>query len=347
MAPAWMDCSMSDIVKYHAPWHQLKTAIVGRCYSEDFFTPIKNTQIRESLQQIAVETNEDYANISKTLESFGVEVARPSISSDLSIMDFVDTHGTIDYQAAKSFTLIPRPPMQPRDSILVVGNKVLGTHKEIEFFDHMIPAADKINLSKDQQFDAPLITVVGDTLIVDCREHDFLESLVRDLFPDYKIKPVYIGGHNDAVFCLPKPGVIIGTYHADNYNKTFPGWTVKHLENQSWNAIPGWRQIKHNNVNKWWAPESISNPEFSCFVDQWLSEWTGYVKETVFDVNMLSINESTILVNNYNRDLFAFFKQHGIEPVIVNFRHRFFWDGGIHCVTSDLYREGSAENYVA
>ena len=28
-----------------------------------------------------------------------------------------------------------------------------------------------------------------------------------------------------------------------------------------------------------------------------------------------------------------------IVPVIVPFRHRWFWDGGVHCVTQDLYRE--------
>jgi hypothetical protein len=337
---------MGNQVKYHAPWHQLKHAIVGSCYSENFFSPIKNTQIRESLQQIATETNEDYANITQTLESFGVEVSRPCVTDTLTIMDFVNAQGTIDFQTANSFTLIPRPPMQPRDSILIVGNRLLGTTKEIELFDHLIDSANKIQLGEHQQFDAPLVTVVGDTLIADCRDHDFLKDLLQDLFPDYKIKPVYIGGHNDAVFCLPKPGVIVGTYHADNYADTFPGWTVKHLENQSWNAIPNWRKIKHSNINNWWAPEAIANPVFSQFVDSWLHKWTGYVKETVFDVNMLSINESTILVNNYNRDLFEFFKQHKIEPVIVNFRHRFFWDGGIHCVTSDLYREGEVDSYV-
>ena len=26
-------------------------------------------------------------------------------------------------------------------------------------------------------------------------------------------------------------------------------------------------------------------------------------------------------------------------------RHRFFWDGGLHCATSDLEREGECEDY--
>lgn len=337
---------MFDQVCYHAPWDPLKHAIVGKCYGESFFEPIRDSQVRDSLQQIVRETEQDYLNIARILESFDVTVARPEIDPTLTVMDFVDHNGTIDYQAAKSFTLIPRPPMQPRDSVLVVGDRMIGTNSEITCFDPLIRSNCKTYLDPAISFDAPLITPVGDTLIVDCRDHDFLSDLAGQLFPNHKIKPVYIGGHNDAVFCLPRPGIIVGTYHADNYNETFPGWTVQQLENQSWDAIPNWRKLKHSNVGKWWTPESVSNPAFAEFVDSWLTEWTGYVKETVFDVNMLSINESTILVNNYNRDLFAFFKRQGIEPVIAEFRHRFFWDGGIHCVTSDLYRQGTVENYV-
>ena len=49
--------------------------------------------------------------------------------------------------------------------------------------------------------------------------------------------------------------------------------------------------------------------------------------------------------NNYNKDVFAHFKKHKVEPIVFNFRHRFFWDGGIHCITQDLYREGTMEDY--
>lgn len=337
---------MSNTVNYHAPWHQLQSVIVGRCYSENFFEPIKNANIRESLQRIARETEQDYANIVNILSQLGITVVRPTIDCDLTIMDFVNQQGSIDFATAKSCTLIPRPPMQPRDSVLVIGNTVLGTAAEFDWFDTLIASDCKHCLGQEQWFDAPLVTPVGDTVIVDCRNHAWLAKLIQSWFPQHKIKPVYIGGHNDAVFCLPRPGMIIGTYHAQNYNETFPGWQVYHLENQSWDAVPAWRQLKHSNSNKWWVPEAVANPDFAQFVDTWLNQWTGYVQETVFDVNMLSVNESQILVNNYNRELFAYFKTQGIEPIVAGFRHRFFWDGGIHCVTSDLHRVGECEHYV-
>jgi len=82
------------------------------------------------------------------------------------------------------------------------------------------------------------------------------------------------------------------------------------------------------------------------FVNSWLTDWVGYVEETVFDVNMLSINEHTV-VCNYNKEVFNFFKKHKIDAIPFNFRHRYFWDGGIHCITQDLYREGEMEEYLA
>ena len=33
------------------------------------------------------------------------------------------------------------------------------------------------------------------------------------------------------------------------------------------------------------------------------------------------------------------------KGVHVPFRHRWFWDGGLHCITLDLYREGTQQDY--
>jgi hypothetical protein len=42
---------------------------------------------------------------------------------------------------------------------------------------------------------------------------------------------------------------------------------------------------------------------------------------------------------------FKAFNQRGITPHVVNFRHRYFWDGGLHCITSDISREGKIKDY--
>ena len=43
---------------------------------------------------------------------------------------------------------------------------------------------------------------------------------------------------------------------------------------------------------------------------------------------------------------FDYFKKHKIEPIIVPWRHRFFWDGGLHCISLDIKRRGSLETYL-
>jgi len=342
-------------IQYNAPWHKLTDVCVGATYDCDFYSPIKNSKIRDSLQKISQETEEDYQNLISILKSFNVNVNRPFINKNLKISDFVGNEGKINYNDARSFTLIPRPPMQPRDSFLVVGKKILATNKEVYCYNNVLKninviypweSMDQHRLNVDQQFDAPLATVVGDTIILDCRDHGWLYQYFLEIFPDYKIVPVYIGGHNDAVYSVIKPGVLISTHHHNNYTHTFPDWEVKYIKNQSWNAIPGWRKLKHSNVNKWWVPEDINNQEFSDFIDTWLTHWLGYVKETVFDVNVLQLSSEAVLVNNYNKEMFDFLKHHSIEPIICPFRHRFFWDGGLHCITNDLYRSGEKENYV-
>ena len=101
------------------------------------------------------------------------------------------------------------------------------------------------------------------------------------------------------------------------------------------------RKVKQKNGGKWWVPGEEDSDEFSNYVETYLKDWVGYVEETVFEVNMLSLDQETILVNNYNKKVFDFLEKHKITPVITPFRHRWFWDGGVHCVTQDLYREGS------
>jgi N-dimethylarginine dimethylaminohydrolase len=328
---------------YNAPWHPLKKTCLGRSYSSTFYLGIRNSRIRDTLMRIAEETEQDYQGIQRILEQAGVEVVRPDVPVK-SILDYTDRHGRITHATAHSFTLIPRPPMQPRDCHLVVGNQFLATNKEIDFYATVLDTTEIT--TSTYVFDAPYVTVIGQDLVVDRRDYPGLDQHIQQQFPDRRVVAVDIGGHNDSVFAPVRPGLIVSTYDNTNYANTFPGWKVLYIERQSWNAIPEWRQLKHSNLGKWWMPGEETNTEFTQFVETWLTNWLGYVEETVFDVNMLSLDEHTVLVNNYNREVFEFFKSHHIEPVIAPFRHRFFWDGGIHCITSDLYREGEAETYI-
>jgi len=220
------------------------------------------------------------------------------------------------------------------------------TRKEME-------TASGMNLRKfkglTQMFWAPTVTRVGDTMVVDSYDISNLPRVINDLYPQFKIPHVAVGGHNDGTFCTPKPGLVVCAPWIDkeSFKKTFPGWDVMKIENpgtmtSDWG---NWHNDKSKTQGKWWHPQSTSNPEFSNFVETWMNKWVGYSEETVFEVNMLSVNESTILSMNYQKEVNDKLKQHGIEPVYCRFRHRNFWDGGLHCLTVDTVREGGMQNY--
>jgi N-dimethylarginine dimethylaminohydrolase len=81
------------------------------------------------------------------------------------------------------------------------------------------------------------------------------------------------------------------------------------------------------------------------YVETWFKDWVGYSEESVFDVNVLNIDEKNVIVNGYNKTVFDTFERYGITAHICPIRHRYFWDGGIHCVTLDLDRLGSKKDW--
>ena len=164
-------------------------------------------------------------------------------------------------------------------------------------------------------------------------------------FTDYRCHIVNTGGHSDGTFCPVKPGLIVSLRDIPTYADTFPGWEVVYLPGQSWDRVSEFILLKHKNSGKWWVPGEELNDDFTHFVESWLDHWVGYVEETVFDVNMLVIDEKNVVCNNYNKQVFDAFDRYGITPHVVNFRHRYFWDGGLHCITSDLHREGTMQDY--
>jgi hypothetical protein len=140
--------------------------------------------------------------------------------------------------------------------------------------------------------------------------------------------------------------VILSLLDIQTYKNTFPGWDVCYLPDQSWAKVDKFVTLKKKNKGKWWVPGEEANDEFTYFVETWLQDWVGYVEETVFDVNVLVLDEHHVCVPNANNEqVNAFLKKHKMEPVHIPWRHRYFWDGGLHCITLDLYRNGSQQDY--
>jgi hypothetical protein len=164
-------------------------------------------------------------------------------------------------------------------------------------------------------------------------------------FPNTRNHVIDTSGHSDATYCPVCPGLIISLQDVPTYANTFPDWEVVYLPGQSWDAVKPFMNLKNKNNGKWWIPGFEYDQDVINTVEQWLGHWTGYVEETVFDVNMLIVDPKNVIVFNYNKTVFDALERYNITPHIVPLRHRYFWDGGIHCVTTDLHREGSMQDY--
>ena len=338
------------MINSHTSWQPLEAVIVGRAYSPDYFDFLKDTQVRNQLQQILSETAQDLDNLQRIIEQYGAKVYRPALP---------DKHHFIQSQCNNR---VPIPPLTPRDWQISLGQKLLRIIPVPEL-DHVCDEfVDQIVNPHRGRWDpdcvlngasASCIVRVGRDIFFD--NSDFLRPeqtrwIVENVLgPEYRIHEAVTDGHGDAVFAILKPGVILSSKHDENLNfeRDFPGWEVLRILDSSIDAAMAAGKFRYENgPQAWYVTGQTPTPEFSQYVNTYLTEWTGFVAETVFDVNCLVLDEENVIFSAYNKQVFDFCKRHRINPIISELRHSYFWDGGISCCTQDLRRRGGLETYL-
>jgi hypothetical protein len=363
-------------------WDPLKVCVVGRSYPPEFYSWIKIPHVRKLFEKIAIETEEDYQKIIQKLQEFNVEVLRPNLSENIQINDkflpppmaprdtmvmignkFYQSY-TLDferfYQEVKSqdwpacnsideFYNLPKP----------IQNECIHVHgleRLLNFYsgyNHVFSRIqDQGNTIKNHFngsiINGAMVSRIGKDLYFGTTG-SYNPSDIKDIidkeFDQTRNHVINTGGHGDGTYCPVTPGLIISLQDVPTYADTFPGWEVIYLPGQSWSQIQSFIHLKQKNKGKWWIPGFEYDNDVVNVVEQWLGHWTGYVEETVFDVNMLIIDPKNVMVFNYNKQVFDALDRYGITPHVVPFRHRYFWDGGIHCVTLDLHRDGKQQDY--
>jgi len=268
-----------------------------------------------------------------------------------------------NYNIHESPGNLTSPPLMVRDEQIVIDNSMYRlTRKDVRKDHGDFPATqagleplfnnlrkytgnivDKLPFSNSN--DAPSIVRLGDTIILDGLPTDIYKYFKTQL-KDYTIITAYNDGHSDGIYNPIKPGVWISNGEALQFKKYFPNWDVYYLPDAQWSDMSPFLEVRDKVKGKWWVPGEEHNDELIDFVDSWFGEWVGFCEETVWDVNVLVINPETVLCMTENKDLFKWFRSHNIEPIVAPFRHRFFWDGGLHCLTLDIHREGGIESYA-
>lgn len=356
--------STSSPVQVYSEFQPLEEIIVGRAYPSSHFDYLQDQEFRDKMKRILDETEEDLQELCEVLRGLGVTVRRPDVVFNL----HQDGQPYVFDLQSNKFTF-PNHPLMPRDTLFAYGDKVVETYtgSHGRFFEnsnyysllmeYFKAGAEWISMPKPLlgQNDKGYLQQDGKRILfhaanlLRCGPDVFYSqpslpgtkwsgkgtkeglSWLQRQFPESRFHPAPCQGHLDGKIALLKPGLLA------TWSKKFVPEALKH-----WDCIiidsPNPFPDEFNNLRK--------RRFYKEFVTDWLTEWIGYVDETVFDINMLSVSEKLVITNGYNKKAYQDFQRHGIEAIPWNFRHQYFWDGAIHCVTLDVRRKGGCESYL-
>jgi hypothetical protein len=366
-------------------WDPLRVCVVGRSYPPEFYSWIKVSHVRSLFEKIAIETEEDYQHLIAKLQQFGVEVIRPNLPKitfkngafvkppmtprDHTVMIGQTFYASLDpsddvitrfynnikdntwpiCQSVEQFYCLPREIQNECFEQHGLTHDMIETRPYEDIVKYVKNQGNLVKTNPDYPINGAMVSRIGQDLFfgTDKYTQDQVpyKKFINEEFPDTRNHVINTGGHSDGTYCPVAPGLIISLKDVPTYQDTYPGWEVVYLPGQSWAAVQPFLDLKEKNQGRWWIPGFEHDTDVVNVVESWLGHWTGYVEETVFDVNMLIIDPKNVMVFNYNQQVFDALERHGITPHIVPFRHRYFWDGGIHCITSDLHREGVQQNF--
>lgn len=236
----------------------------------------------------------------KELKNLGVEVLRPK---------------EINYQKLEGFG-----SYCPRDTILVIGNKVIFTptvwkKRRIEwesmreyFPEIVIPedpavmfdAANIIRCNKDILY---LVSYSGNE-----KGGDWLENFLGSEYKVHRIRAVYKGMHLDSTIVPLREGLVMLNSERVK-EESLPDFM------KSWDKI-------------WLTKEDlIQDPNWT----QLTTNWIG--------MNIFSYDANTIFCDDKQIKLRKIFDKYNIDTIGVNLPHAKYFMGGHHCSTLDILRD--------
>lgn len=352
-------------VSIFTEFQPLEEVIVGAAHPPHAFHFSDDPELKDGLETILGETEEDLQTLVKIIEDFGAIVRRPTNDFELGLENKAKKIDLGHF----GFTF-PNHALMPRDTTLILANKIVQTYTRSEnrflenwsyydlFKQYFNEGCDWLSLpppplsngvngyheieDRLMLFHAANFVKCGKTIFYSQPSQgkwletgkgtpSGLEWFQRAFGDEFDFVPAPCAGHLDGKVAIIKPGVVVA-WDMNHVPEPLKNWEVILVRGKS--PFPDhFKKIKKRRF-------------YREFVQEWLKEWIGYVDETVFDVNMFSLSEELVVTNGYNKDCFDRLKKLGIEAIPWNFRHQFFWDGAVHCVTLDIRRKGGLENYL-
>lgn len=328
------------MISSYTGFQPLKEVWMGDCYPTEWYCDF-DSQAQEIFAAITELTKQDLKKFQQKLEELGVIVHRPSFDDK---SKFIDLDGNLI-----------KPPITPRDWAITLGDTLYVIpqyENSFTAFETIIDSYKKQNqkvVVLDRSKPDPMCFVpfpsvvrVGQDIFLDCGKNSpgyvYFEQIVVELSKKYRVHVTHTNEHNDGVFCPIKSNHIFSTHYRTRYEKTFPGWNVFYLNDTT-------KQRRSNGMNgNWWVPGK-NYQVFNKSVIKHAHTWIGNSVETIFEVNMLVVDEHNIFCIAEDDRACRQLESMGITPHIVDFKCRGFWDGGLHCLTVDIHRLGVCIDY--
>jgi N-dimethylarginine dimethylaminohydrolase len=287
------------------------------------------------------EAAEDLERFAELLRGEGVTVRRPALT------DHTRRFGSPDWTADGEYNYCPR------DVLLTIGQTIFETpmalrtryfeplaYREI-LLDYFESGANWISAPKPRLpdetynvrpesgpalndlepiFDAANVLRVGRDILyqVSCSGNwkgmTWLQRVLGDQYRVHSVAGVYEGTHLDTTIALVRPGLVVlcpERIRPDQIPSVFKGWDVI------------------------WCPDLVDTGYSWSYPRA--SIWQG--------MNFIMINPELAVIGDQQRDLIREFDKRGITVAPLPMRHARDLSGGFHCVSLDIRRRGTLEDY--
>ena len=342
------------IINSNNGWDQLEEVIVGsadyartpnvdssmrnfmyanKSYDELYELPKQHT--RKTIN----DANEDLDLLAKTLEDNNVKVYRPKKHPHFKTIKtpFWETTGWYNYC--------------PRDLILILNDTIIETPSSMR--SRMFETYSYRQILYDAFFDGAKFISAPKPMLLD-DNFDFSDLSV----PTLMNKEILFDAANivrmgkDILFQISNSGNMLG---AEWLRRTFPEYRI-HTTEKSYSGAhidstivplrPGLVLLNSNRTNKNSYPEIFKNWDKIFFNDFVHIDYEGTaVCENAIALNLLSIREDLVIVDDSQLPLIKVLEKNGIDCIKLKLRSTRTLGGGFHCVTLDLKRKGNLESY--
>jgi len=360
------------VVGAYTSFGKLKKALVGTFQPLDYFDALPEGQFKDRMTKIMSETIEDRNKLVLMLKSHGVETYENKYHFD---KPQVASNGITS-------VINPRPPLTPRDNTDFIDNKMFSlytTNQPNRYFDdyghhdvfvdffkkgaewhqmpkgyHQTEVENKLHWLEypgehHPYMDASNCIKIGKhifyTLAYTANQlgMNWFKSILGDKFTFHELmdKQRWVD-HTDAMIKVVRPGLILSKYKKETVVKVIPqvaNWDFIFVENN------------HSHIQKYFLDQDTSDGKWYWYETEnwstkWLEQWVDDdIWNTNFDINIISLDEKTVLIPDENPEYEKTLKKHGITAIPCRLRHRYFWGHGLNCLTSDILREDECIDY--